>query len=105
MQELVTGVIFQLFSVSHVYHFSNNYTIIFIISLLSLFLYFQGLNLLELAAHLEEKAAQLRHKGLGQIKIALAGTVYVISTRSPTRAFWLCRFLSPLSLLMSLKRC
>ena len=45
-----------------------------IISLLSLFLYFQGLNLLELAAHREEKAAQLRHEGLGQIKIALAGT-------------------------------
>ena len=38
------------------------------------FLYFQGLNLLELAAHLEEKAAQFRCKGLGQIKIALAGT-------------------------------
>ena len=31
------------------------------------------MNLLELAAHLEEKAAQLRHEGLGQIKIALAG--------------------------------
>ena len=45
-----------------------------IASLLSLLLYFQGLNLLELAAHLEEKAAQLRHEGLGQIKIALAGT-------------------------------
>ena len=48
--------------------------IILIISILFLFLYFQGLNLLELAAHLEEKAAQLRHEGLGQIKIALAGT-------------------------------
>ena len=39
-----------------------------------LFLYFQGLNLLELAAHLGEKAAQLRCKGLGKIKMALAGT-------------------------------
>ena len=29
------------------------------------------MNLLELATHLEEKAAQLRHEGLGQIKIAL----------------------------------
>ena len=42
--------------------------------MLPLFLYFEGLNLLELAAHLEEKAAQLQHEGLGQIKIALAGT-------------------------------
>ena len=32
------------------------------------------MNLLELAAHLEEKAAQLRHEGLGHIKIALTGT-------------------------------
>ena len=31
------------------------------------------MNLLELAAHLEEKAAQLRHEGLGRIKIALTG--------------------------------
>ena len=38
------------------------------------FLYLQGLNLLELALHLEEKAAQLRHECLGKIKIALAGT-------------------------------
>ena len=44
------------------------------ISILFLFLYFQGLNLLELAAHLEEKVAKLRCEGLGQIKIALAGT-------------------------------
>ena len=28
---------------------------------------------MELAAHLEEKAAQLRHEGLAEIKIALAG--------------------------------
>ena len=28
---------------------------------------------MELAAHLEEKAAQLRHEGLGHIEIALAG--------------------------------
>ena len=41
---------------------------------LFLFLYLQGLNLLELAAHLEEKATQLRCEGLGRIKIALAGT-------------------------------
>ena len=32
------------------------------------------MNLLELAAHLEEKAAQLRHERLGRIKMALAGT-------------------------------
>ena len=38
-----------------------------------LFFYFQGLNLLGLATHLEEKAAQLRHEGLGRIKIALTG--------------------------------
>ena len=36
--------------------------------------YFQGLALLELAAHLEGKAAKLRHEGLGKVKIALAGT-------------------------------
>ena len=43
-------------------------------SSLFLFFYFQGLNLLEPASHLEEKAAQLKHEGLGQIKIALART-------------------------------
>ena len=32
------------------------------------------MNLLELATHLEEKAAQLRCEGLGHIKIALART-------------------------------
>ena len=36
--------------------------------------YFQGLTLLELPANLEGKAAKLRHKGLGKVKIALAGT-------------------------------
>ena len=41
---------------------------------LFLFLYLQGLNLLELASHLEEKAAQLHHEGLEMIKMALAGT-------------------------------
>ena len=38
------------------------------------FLYLQGLTLLELAAHLGGKAAQLRHEGLGKVKIALAAT-------------------------------
>ena len=33
----------------------------------------QGLTLLELATHLEVKAAKLRHEGLGKVKIALAG--------------------------------
>ena len=37
------------------------------------FLYLQSLNLLDLDAHLEGKATQLRHEGLGRIKIALAG--------------------------------
>ena len=32
------------------------------------------MNLLLLAAHLEEKASQLRHEGLGRFKIALTGT-------------------------------
>ena len=32
------------------------------------------MNLLEFASHLEEKAAQLHHEGLGCIKMALAGT-------------------------------
>ena len=36
--------------------------------------YFQGLTLLELAAHLEGQAAKLRHEGLEKVKIALAGT-------------------------------
>ena len=36
--------------------------------------HFQGLTLLELAAHLEGKAARLRCEGLGKVKIALAGT-------------------------------
>ena len=36
--------------------------------------FFQGLNLLELASHLERTAAQLHHEGLGRIKMALAGT-------------------------------
>ena len=39
-----------------------------------LYVIFEGLNLLKLAAHLKEKAAQLRCKGLGCIKIALAVT-------------------------------
>ena len=78
MQELLTGVTFNLsqFLTTHVYHFFPHLVspIILIISLLSNFLYFQGLNLLELATHHEEKAPQLRHEGLGQVKIALAGT-------------------------------
>ena len=41
---------------------------------LFLFSYLKGFNLLELAAHLEENTAQLRHEGLGRIKIALAST-------------------------------
>ena len=41
---------------------------------LFLFLNLQGLTLLELAAHLGGKAAQLRHEGLGKVKIALTGT-------------------------------
>ena len=49
------------------------YSITLFILKLFLFLYLQGLNLWELAAHLEEKVAQLRHEGLGSIKIALAG--------------------------------
>ena len=52
--------------------FVPTYPIIFFILNLFLFFYFQGLNLLELATHLEEKAAQLRCEGLGKIKIALA---------------------------------
>ena len=57
-------------------HVGSAYSITLYMSRLYFFyiLYFQGLNLLELAAHLEEKAAQLRHEGLGHIKIALAGT-------------------------------
>ena len=43
------------------------YPITLFILKLFLFLYLQGLNLLELAAHLEEKAAQLRCEGLGRI--------------------------------------
>ena len=35
--------------------------------------YFQGLTLLEIAAHLEGKAARLRHEGLGKVKVVLAG--------------------------------
>ena len=50
------------------------YSIILFILKLFLFLYLQDLNLLELALHLEEKAAQLRCEGLGKIKIALADT-------------------------------
>ena len=38
------------------------------------FLYLQGLNLLELAPHLEERATQLRSEGLERIKIALTST-------------------------------
>ena len=56
------------------FHFIN-----FSINSFPLFLYFQGLNLLELASHLEKKATQLCHKGLGRIKMALVGT----NTSSP----------------------
>ena len=82
MQELVTGVtfnFFQFFSIPHypcspIFILILTCPIIVILSILFLFLYFQGLNLLELAAHLEKKAAQLRCEGLGWIKIALAST-------------------------------
>ena len=50
------------------------YPIILFSLKLFLFFHFQGLNLLELDAHLEEKAAQLRCEGLSKIKIALAST-------------------------------
>ena len=48
------------------------------LSSFSLYMYFfsfHSLNLLELATHLEEKAAQLRCEGLSQIQIALARMV------------------------------
>ena len=48
------------------------YPIILFTLKLFLFFYFQGLNLLELAAHLEEKAVRLTCEGLGKIKIAPA---------------------------------
>ena len=67
---------------------------------------FQGMNLLELAAHLEEKAAQLRHEGLGRIKIALAGmdtySLLEILEGHLVTCIWI--LLSLLFLLRSLKR-
>ena len=79
MQELLTGVTFNFSIFFPISYFS--YLPFFLLILTCppflfyfFFLYFQGLNLLELAAHLEEKAAQLRCEGLGSIKIALAGT-------------------------------
>ena len=38
--------------------------------------------MIELATHLEEKAARLKHEGLGKIKIALAGcnTSFLLDT-------------------------
>ena len=76
MQELLTGVTSDF----SIFHFSFQSFPMFVItcpiivtiSILFLFIYFQGLNLLELAAHFEEKAAQLRSESLGRIKIALA---------------------------------
>ena len=60
MQELLTVLTFNLsqFLITHVYHFFPHLVspIILIISLLSLFLYFQGLNLLEPASHLGRKS-------------------------------------------------
>ena len=41
---------------------------------LSILFLFQGLNSLELAAHLEHKVVQLRQEGLGCIKMALTST-------------------------------
>ena len=76
MQELLTGVIsifpsfyysfqsFLMFGPAYPGHFN---------SISSFFLHL-GLNLWKLATHLEEKAAQLRCEGQGQIKIALART-------------------------------
>ena len=79
IQQLLTGVIFLLFLISsffshmffclsyclvHFSHYGTNFSSCF----------FKGLNLLELASHLEEKPAQLCHEGLGRIKMALAGT-------------------------------
>ena len=63
MQELSTGVIFNFLNSSlpcaPLFILILTCPVILIISILFLLLYFQGLNLLELAAHLEEKAAQL----------------------------------------------
>ena len=79
MQELLTGVILIpllcffliITTFSHMdsclsYCFIYSKTIAFLI-------YLQSLNLLELAAYLKDKVAQLRNKGLGRIKMALAG--------------------------------
>ena len=75
MQELLTGVTFNFsifpilyYTYSPFFYLFLHVLYILILSILFLFFYFQGLNLLELASHLEEKAAQLQHEGLGRIK-------------------------------------
>ena len=73
MQELLTGVSWVFCFFFSLLLVPTYPTILFILKLIP-FLYLQDLNLLELAAHLEEKATQLRCEGLGRIKIALTDT-------------------------------
>ena len=68
----------------HVNSYPSDYLVHF---KLLLFLYLQGLTLLELAAHLVGKATQWRCEGLGKIKIALAGTD-TSSVRNSGGEFW-----------------
>ena len=53
--------------------------------------YFQGLTLLELAAHLEGKAARLRHEGLGKVKGSSGWHQHFIPARYFRRVFWSAR--------------
>ena len=71
IQQLLTGNFIPFFNHSVPLHLSYHLGYFCLTNFC--FYLLQGLNLLELASHLERKAAQLCHKGLGRIKVALAG--------------------------------
>ena len=47
--------------------------------------------MIELATHLEEKAARLKHEGLGKIKIALAGCKCILAYQYTRGSLWFHR--------------
>ena len=66
MEEMLTGVTLIITTPSHHFLFLTHLHLFSSITCFSpIFFHFQGLHLLELAAHLEQKAAQLKCKGLG----------------------------------------
>ena len=92
MQELLTEVTFQDYHYSFSPRFGpNSSTLVLTYHLFFVhFLLFSGL---KHGAHLKHKAAQLRHEGLGKIKIALAGADTSSLLWNSAGALWVWCFL------------